>query len=240
MGALDPWAVVAAAAVVWVSYAWLIRHPQTRKAFVTAATAGAATRTVPLPCQPLVAADHTDLPGTALQLLAVGYRLVWRWRLRSIPLVRPMPFFLGHLRQVLGAALSRCSLWTVSATPACTCSCHLNSPHLPCSFLTNAPYATPCCHTSLPTFSLVPFQPLRCRQGVPPPAPVPGLRGVDAPLRRHLPLLHGKESSCCALRQVYSSSLQPASFLGSLASRTKPPWQQRRPSSAAISSHPAG
>ncbi|KAI7837525.1 hypothetical protein COHA_008661 [Chlorella ohadii] len=48
MGALDPWAVAAAAAVVW--------------------------------------------------LLAVGYRLVWRWRLRSIPLVRPMPFFLGHLR----------------------------------------------------------------------------------------------------------------------------------------------
>lgn len=37
------------------------------------------------------------LPPPPPQLLAVGYRWASRLRLRHIPLVRPMPFLLGHL-----------------------------------------------------------------------------------------------------------------------------------------------
>lgn len=108
MGWLQPWAVAAAAVTLWVSNPPSTCHPQDGRAgqgSAAAVTAGAAQCTLgtvlPTPPQRRLWGSLINLhssPHLLLQLVAVGYRLVWRWRLRAIPLVRPMPFFFGHLK----------------------------------------------------------------------------------------------------------------------------------------------
>ena len=109
MGWLQPWTVAAAALALWVSGFVFSRHSAGGPGRPGFSRRCLPPRAPPSPLSEPCFAPSTDRwvancpicapPHTAcLQLLAVGYRLAWRWRLRAIPLVRPMPFFFGHLK----------------------------------------------------------------------------------------------------------------------------------------------
>ena len=108
-----PWALAAAAAVAWVRTEMsvvperLLPLPGCHHRCRRRSGSGAAAAFGPVRSWPQAASR-----SAMLQLLVVGYRLAWRWRLRGIPLVRPLPFLLGHLwwarrRRLLHARLAR-------------------------------------------------------------------------------------------------------------------------------------
>lgn len=61
-----------------------------------------------MPLHPIVGMNNVTSPPPVLQLLVVGFRILPRWRLRHIPLVKPLPFLLGHLLVFVRQPLHEC------------------------------------------------------------------------------------------------------------------------------------